>query len=236
MAIATSLTHFRTLVDEIRANSWWSDRCNSSESTFTYSIDAGVESATNVPNEPFESLLLRVRRLVMTDSAENLLRLRKQLKLDATNETQRKLLDAWYKYWRIAFIKEPNFFEIGGNRLIMTPFKLFDCFINGKLFHSNIPEHNVVLYGSEQPTELNAPWLLLQTRFHATVADFCLASMGLVICADFLESEQITVSGHAPGVADFVWYRNRMDELDEQYRIFSDWIESNGGCNNCRWT
>jgi hypothetical protein len=234
-----SLTHFQKLVAEIKANSWWHKNFTQRRLEplkFTYRWAPDSESITDVPNEPFESLLLRVRRLVMSDSAENLLRVRKELKRTAKHELQRTLLDAWHKYWRIAFIKEPYFIEINGDRQIMTPFKVFNTFVNGQLFHSNIAEYNVILHGSDQPAEIRDPLLFLTSQFHATVVSFCLAALGLQVYIDSLDSEQLIVTGHVRGVTDFVWCRNQIPQMDEQYKVFSDWIEDNGGCSSCRWT
>lgn len=235
-----SLPHFREVVAEIQRNSWWDANFTQRRLDplqFTYTMDEHGERITEVPREPFESLLLRVRRLTMSESAENLHRVRKELKRIATEPKNQELLDGWHKYWRLAFIKEPYLLEANGASQVMTGYKVYDAFVNGQLFHSNVGEYNIILYGTDRPAHIRTPNLFLQNQFHATVANLCFAALGLGL---YMENgntfDNVPLTGHVVAITDFLWCRNRTHELDEQYGVFNDWIEQHGGCSNCRWT
>lgn len=66
--------HFGGVVDRIEGNSWWlSNFAPGKEApAFTFRIEEDKVSITEVPTEPFESLLLHVRKLTLNDGAENL--------------------------------------------------------------------------------------------------------------------------------------------------------------------
>lgn len=234
-----SITHFRQLITEIGANSWWDANFTQRRLeplTFTYTVDAQGERITEVPKEPFESLLLRVRRLTSSESAENMHAIRKELRRLATNKMDQDLLDVWHKYWRLAFIKEPFLLQANGVGRVLTGYGTYEAFINGQLFHSNIGEYNIVLYGSNQPAPYKRPSLFLQNLFHSVVADLCLAAFGLELyLANGNTFTNVGLTDGVHAVTDFFWYRNRVNELDDQYRIFNEWIEQHGGCYKCRW-
>jgi hypothetical protein len=236
--MAASILHFLQTVDEIEQNSWWALKVGPKLKpvNFTYSIDQnGVETITEVPKEPLESLLLRVRRLTMNDSPEQLHVIRKALKQQATHDLNKQLLDVWHSYWRLAFIKEPFEIDQSGNRELMTGYKVYDCFINGRYFHTNVPEYNVILYGAEAPAQTAKTFLFFQNMFHSVVVSLCLCAIAL---HRFIKNGNSFADMPLEGIAsafDFIWWRNRVDQLDEQYRVFNDWIEQHGGCNKCRW-
>jgi hypothetical protein len=234
-----SIPHFVQSVDEIEQNSWWSKAIGPKLKPidFTYSITNGRESITEVPKEPFESLLLPVRRLTMNRSSEQLHVVRKALEQQATHESDRHLLDVWCRYWRLAFIKEPFEMIQSGVTEIMTPFRVYDCFINGRYFHTNVPEYNVLLYGSETPVETVRTYMFLENLFHSVVVDLCLCAIALHrFVKNGYSFVDMSLNDGAATVFGFMWCRNRMEDLDEQYRIFNDWIQGRGGCKNCRWT
>ena len=233
-----SLTDFQLAVAGIEANSWWTEtftRNRLRPHPFTISFESGRTSITPVPKEPFESLLLPVRKITMAESAANLHRVRKELSRKA-NESDRRMLDAWRKYWRLAFIKEPFLLDSSGKQEVFTGYKVYDCFINGKYFHSNNSDYNLILYGTEQPMVGLDPNLFLQLHLYQTVTNLCFAALGL----DRVIRNNCSFVGIATDIGmetvfDFVLQRNRIVELDEQYRVFSDWIDANGGCKHCRW-
>jgi hypothetical protein len=237
--MTTSISHFVTTVDEIEQNSWWASKIGPKlkDVKLSYSIRDSVESITEVPQESLESLLLRIRRMTMNKSAEHLLSVQKALTQSATLDSDRHLLDVWRKYWRLAFIKEPFHLEQAGERQVMTGYKVYQCFINGHFFHTNDPAYNLILYNSSTPRRMAGTHLFFKNIFHSVVLDLGLAAIGL---HRYVQNGN-TFQGLAlnDGIATtfaFVWERNRVENLDEQYRIFNDWIEENGGCNDGRWT
>jgi len=230
------IEQFVHLVDEIESNSWWSSRIGASgvqPGSFTFSVDEdGEPSITDVPSEALESLVIRVRRLTLQESPENLRLVQKKAKNAATTRVQQNLYDTWHKYWQLSFIKEPYLVKLHGQSQVMTAFKAYNIFVNGCLFHSD-PEYQVILFGTERPTNVGALHLFLKNQFHWTVANLCLAALGLRFLVT--SSNSLVLSGQPKGVTDFVWWRNRLPQLNEQYKIFSDWIEQNGGCRDGRW-
>ena len=117
-------------------------------------------------------------------------------------------------------------------RIFMTAFKAYNIFINGHLFHSD-PHYQLILFGTNTPSEIGTIHLFLKNQFHLTVANLCMAAMGLRLL--ITSSGPIVMSGQVRGVTDFMWCRNELPQFDEQYKIFNDWIEQNGGCKDCRW-
>ena len=236
---AASIPHFAQTVAEIEQNTWWAEAVGPTlkpvQSTCTVDSD-GRKWITEVPKEPFEALLLRVRRFTMNDSSEQLHVIRKALKQQAAHELDKHLLDVWQQYWRLAFIKEPFVIEQNGNREIMTGYKVYDCFVNGRYFHTNIPEYKVILYGSESPSQTVRTNPFFQNMFHSVVVEICLCAIAL---DRFIKNGNSFADMPLDGIAsafDFIWWRNRVGELDEQYKIFNDWIEDQGGGKKCRWT
>jgi hypothetical protein len=236
--MGTSFVHFCHVTDRILKNSWWQDNYAPGKAppSFEFSVSNGVVKITEVPEESFRSLLVDVRKLTMAEAPENLLRVRKQLKAMATTDQHKLLLEAWQKYWRLAFIKEPFEVRAAGQQHLMTPYRAYNCFINGEMFHSNDPTYNILLYGSAQPLSVAESNLFLRNIFQSTVVNLCFAGLGLRWYIDSKDSpEGFVIAGHAPTVVAFVWERNRTAELDEQYRIFGQWIEEHGGCEHGRW-
>jgi len=236
--VKASIPHFVQTIDEIERNSWWATTIGPKlrPITFTYAISNGQESITDVPKEPFESLLLGVRRLTMNGSSEQLHNVQKALKRSATHDLDRRLLDVWHKYWRLAFIKEPFECVQGARREVMTRFRVYDCFVNGRYFHSNVPDYNVILYGSETSGPLARPFLFFQNMFYSIVVDLCFCAIGLQ--RFFRNGNTFTNMPFNDGIStvfDFIFQRNKADQLDTQYKIFNDWIESRGGCKKCHW-
>ncbi|HEX3599975.1 MAG TPA: hypothetical protein VHU84_07515 [Lacipirellulaceae bacterium] len=231
-----NIDQFLQLVNEIECNSWWKSQTGISgirPGSFTFSVDdGGTPSITEVPSEPLESLLIRVRRLTLNDEPENLGNVQKKAKMAAANDVQRNLYDTWRKYWQLAFIKEPYLLENGDRSDVMTPFKAYNIFVNGCLFHSD-PDHQEILFGSDQCASTGFVYLFLKNQYHWTVANLCLAAIGLRTLIK--SSGPLVVSGQPPGVMDFVWWRNRLPQLTEQCKIFSDWIEEHGKCKHGRW-
>jgi hypothetical protein len=179
--MAVSIPHFLKTVDEIEQNSWWAKAVGPklNDVKLTYSIRDGVEAITEVPQEPLESLLLRVRRLTMNNSAERLIGIQKVLKQAAKTDVDRHLLDVWRKYWRLAFIKEPFFFEQNGSREVITPYKVYECFLNGHYFHTNNPIYDLLIYRADTPQPLAETQRFFQNVFHSVVLDLGLAAVGL---------------------------------------------------------
>jgi hypothetical protein len=86
------------------------------------------------------------------------------------------------------------------------------------------------------PTAFSNPFLFLRNIFNWTVANLCRAAMGLKWYIDSKDSPQgFVMTGYPPVVFEFVLYRNPMAQMDEQYKVFSDWIDVNGGCPHGRW-
>jgi len=237
--MAISIPHFLRTVDEIEQNSWWAETVGPKliAPTLKYSILDGVESITEVPKEPLESLLLRIRRLTMKGGAEHLISVQKSLKQAATTDYDRHLLDVWQKYWRLTYIKEPFHMEQNGKREVITRFKIYECLINGHYFHTNNPTYNLILYGSGTPQRMACTHLFFQAAFHWMVLELGFAAVGL---HRFINNgntfEGLPLNNGIATAFDFCFWRNKVDQLDEQYRIFNDWIEQNGGCSEGRWS
>lgn len=235
--MAISIPHFLKTVDEIERNSWWKEAVGLklNDVKLTYSIRDGVESITEVPKEALESLLLRIRSLTMNKSAEHLLSIQKMLRQSAKTDSDRLLLGVWRRYWQLTFIKEPFFVEQDGKREVMTGYKVYQSFINGHYFHTNTPECSVI-YDSSQVRN-SQPFLFFQNLFHSVVLDLGLAAVGLHRYIN--NGNTFTNLPLNNGIATafgFFWERNHPERLDEQYKIFSDWIEQNGGCKEGRWS
>ena len=238
-----SVEHFQEATKRIRQNSWFSDRVLNGDFEFTFRFDNGEASISEVPSEAFESLLLSVRKLTMNDAPEQLHKVQKVLKQSVTNDQDCHLLDAWKKYWRIAFIREPFLLESqdGSVSEVITPFRVYDAFVNGHHFHTNDQQYNTILYGGNPGPSGFQVNLFLQNLFHWTVAHVAFAALGLdrdiengctfanlpLLGAGVSESSVVT---------EFMFCRNQVSEMDEQYKIFNDWIEDHGGCSKGRWT
>src|SRR5260370_19156973 len=97
---------------------------------------------TEAPAEPFDSLVLNVRKLTMNGAPEHLLKVKKTLRAIAPHPSQQKILYVWQKYWRVAFVYPQFSQQVGSVHEFLTPFRVYDCFINGRLFHSNDPTYN----------------------------------------------------------------------------------------------
>jgi hypothetical protein len=231
-----NIDQFLRLLKEIEGNSWWTSRVTAyadKPAAFTFSVRNGEATITDVPSEPLESLLLRVRRLTMKNSSENLTSILEKAKRVADHPNLQNLYDAWYQHWRLSFIKEPYLITLDGKSQVMTAFKAYNIFVNGRLFHSD-PRYQVILYGTTTSANVGSLHLFLKNQFHWTVANLCLAALGLRLL--ITSTNPIVLSGQTRGVTDFVWCRNQLPQLNEQYRIFSDWIEQNGGCEDGRWS
>jgi hypothetical protein len=241
----TSIAHFQHVVERIRANSWFGTAVLRDGLQFQITVSNGHMTITDVPEEAFESLLLHVRKLTMNDSPEQLHRVHKQLKATAANELDRHLLDIWRKYWRLTLIKEPFLLTSpdGTRRQVVTPYLVYDAFVNGYHFHTNCDTRNVLLYGG-QPTAVGFdPHLFLKYKLHSTVCQLAFAALGL---DQYIRNNHTFVNLPIMGtgvlgggiVLDFMWYRlpNKEEFLDEQYRIFNEWIIQEGGTGALRWT
>ncbi len=117
---AASIRHFQDVVRRIRKNSWFADTVLRNNFKFNISFKDGAISITEVPAEPFDSLLLNVRKLTQQKEPQNLLKIYRELKRGASDQ-DRALLDAWHAYWRLAFIKEPFLITINGSRRGVLP-------------------------------------------------------------------------------------------------------------------
>jgi hypothetical protein len=232
-----SFPHFCATVARIQENSWWAANFGPGKfhcTSFTYSFPSG-EIKPEIPTEPLESLLLHVRKLTM-DSSENMLNVRKALKSLPTHDTVKNLLTVWHKWWRLAFIKEPFEIQSAGVKQVMTPYKVYDCFVNGQLFHTNNPDYNIILYGNQQPTLMENPHSFLRWIFYSVVVNLCLAALGLKHYMDNKEAPTgFVLAGYHPSVFEYVIHRNAIKQMDEQYNIFSRWVEEHGGCRRGRW-
>lgn len=231
-----SIPHFCEVVERIEANSWFGGQVLAPGSPlqgFTYQLNGQQPpTITPVPTEPLESLLLHVRKLTMNDGAEHLLKVKKALKGSATADYNRDLLDLWQKYWRIAFIMPQFTYESNGIKEFMTSYRVYDCFINGRLFHSNDPDYNAILHGTAKPDQLRQPNLFLQNTFHLAVTNLCLAAIGLKRYIDNkCTFDQIVMQ--PMGALEFIFHRKRVDLLDEQYRVFNESIPRD--CSQARW-
>jgi hypothetical protein len=168
----------------------------------------------------------------MNDGPEHLLKVKKALKTSAVHEEDRVLLDLWQKNWRIAFIMPQFRYESAGVDEFMTSYRVYDCFINGRLFHSNSPEYNSIMHGMAKPDTLSQPSLYLQNIFHLTVSNLCLAAVGLKRYIDNkCTFDNIEMS---PMLAmEFLFQRKRMDVLDEMYQELNKAIPE--GLIHARW-
>jgi len=232
-----SIPHFCEVVRRVEANSWFATRILTPFnclSGFVYSFAKEKPEITHVPTEPLESLLLHVRKLTMNDAPEHLLKVKKALKGSVTQPFDRELLDLWQKYWRITFIMPQFEYTNGSVKEFMTSYRVYDCFINGRLFHTNDPRYNQVLHGKEKPEQLESPNLFLQNIFHLSVTNLCLAAIGLKRYIDngctFNQIDMCPMSA-----MEFIFWRKRAAELDEQYRVLNDDLLKEGECANARW-
>ena len=233
-----SIVHFCEVVQRIEKNSWWSTNIGSSQPFrgFTYRMDGNGETITEVPTEPLESLLVHVRKLTMNDAPEQLLKVKKMLKSEAKASWDQELLDLWQKYWRLALIM-PHFIHKNCEATdIMTPYRVYDCFINGHFFHSNDPIYNQILHGSVQPSKLSQPNLFLKNIFHSALSNLCLAAIGLKRYIDNgCTFAKVVISAKPVQALEFIFYRNKVAELDRAYREANESILASGGKSNCRW-
>jgi hypothetical protein len=234
-----SLIHFSNVVDRIEQNSWWSENFPPGKqglAGFEIAMTTDGFKITEVPREPLESLLLHVRKLTMNDAPENLHKVRKALKSAACEDDQR-LLDVWHKYWRLTFIHPV--FKCGHQGLehVMTPWRVCECLVNGDLFHSNDPIHNGILHGAAQPSTLRQPHIFLRNIFHVAITNLCHAAIGLKYYIDngctFVNFQ--IMPGKRLGAIEFMFYRNRVDELDAEYKRSNDALIAEGGNDGCRW-
>ena len=143
------------------------------------------------------------------------------------------LFDAWHMYWRLAFIKEPYLLKAGGDTQVMTAYRAYNAFINGRLLHTE-PNYDIIFFQASESAKVRTAHLFIQNQFHWTAANLCLAAIGLRFLI-MNTGQPFVLSGQISGVTDFIWRRNQLAQLDEQYRVFSDWIEENGGGKDCRW-
>lgn len=237
--MSPSLIHFSATVKRIQENSWWSENFGPGKhhhKGFTYQVGGDREVITPVPKEAFESLLLHVRKLTMADAPENLHKVQKKLKANAPDDRRRHLLGVWHKYWRIAFVKDSFEIESGNEKQLMTPYRVYDCFINGQLFHTNNAQYNVILHGTSEPKMLRGDPLFLRNMLHSAVTNLCLAAMGLQWYIDSMPTPQeMILAGYHPEVFRFIFERNNVAQLDEQYKVYSEWLEAHGGCPHGRW-
>ena len=77
---AASIRHFQDVVRRIRKNSWFADTVLRDNFKFNISFKDGAISITEVPAEPFDSLLLNVRKLTQQKEPQNLLKIYRELK------------------------------------------------------------------------------------------------------------------------------------------------------------
>jgi hypothetical protein len=244
MSKPASINHFQDVVRRIRANSWFSDKVLRERLQFKITIDSNVTpSITEVPSEAFESLLLNVRKLTLEKEPQQLHKVLRKLKQDATSDKDRDLLEAWKKYWRLALISEPFLLESNKDqsyREVLTPYRVYDAFINGHYFHSEDQSRRIVsAHGDSDPSRGEVQLFLLNIH-HATTCQIAFAALGL---DRYIENgctfDKFPIMGagigEPPFVTEFIFCRNRLAEIDDQYRVFSDWIQSHGGGDNCRW-
>lgn len=235
-----SLIHFSNVVDRIEQNSWWSENFALGAQGLTgFEIAMTGEGVkiTEVPTEPLESLLLHVRKLTMNDSPENLHKVRKALK-SAASENDQRLLDAWHKYWRLTFIHPVFKYGHEGVEHVMTPWRVYDCLVNGELFHSNDPIYNAIIHGAAQPSTLRQPHMFLRNFFHVAITNLCFAAIGLKYYIDngcTFDNFQI-MPGKRHEAVEFVFYRNKVDEMDAEFKRSNDALIAEGGNERCRWT
>ena len=238
-AMKASTTHFCEVVRRIEANSWWAANIAGSPQrvrSFTYRMAGDEQTITEVPTEPLESLLLHVRKLTMNNAPEQLLKMKKALKGEAKASWDQELLDVWWKYWRLAFVYPQFVYDNGAVKELMTPYRVYDCFINGRLFHSNDPAYNQILHGSAQPTELSQPHLFLQNIFHSAVMNLCLAAIGLKRYIDNgCTFADIVVTTKPIQAMQFIFDRKKVVQMDEAYHEANKDIEAAKGAWNCRW-
>lgn len=235
-----SLVHFSNVVDRIQQNSWWSENFAPGKQGLSgFSImDTGEGiKITEVPREPLESLLLHVRKLTMNDSPEKLNKVRKALKSTA-KETDQKLLDVWQKYWRLTFIHPVFTYGREGKEHVMTPWRVYDCLINGDLFHTNDPEYNAIIHGDAKPGTLSQPHMFLRNFFHVAVTNLCFAAIGLNYYIEngcTFDNFQI-MPGKRLEAVEFLFFRNKVDEMDAEYKRSNEALTAAGGGEGCRWT
>jgi hypothetical protein len=234
------MKHFCEVVEQIERNSWWAANFapgKKGPSGFTVNFtQEGTTLSPAVPQEALDSLLLRVRKLTMSEAPENMLKIRKALKAKA-DQFDRPLLDTWQKYWRLAFIKDPFQVVVDDKYYTMTPYRVYDCFVNNLLFHSNNPKMNVILHGKDNPQNLSDPSGFLKITFYGAVTNLCFAAIGL---KRFIDNGSTfknipLLSNNHPAVVDFIFHRKVIDQIDEQYKIFNDWVASSGDNDKCNW-
>jgi hypothetical protein len=235
-----SIPHFRDVVQRIEENSWWKATVGHAKSPlkgFTFSFAGDKVAITEVPAEPFDSLLLNVRKLTMKKGPEHLLKVKNELRAKAPAAHKGpNILDVWQKYWRVAFVYPQMGYLVGSINEFLTPWRVYDCFINGQIFHSNDPTYNGILHGTASPTELSQPNLFLQNMFHSAVTNLCLAAIGLAWYIDSMAAGgDMVVHGHPFTSMEYIFWRNRTDDLDEMYKSADEEIRKAGNPPNCRW-
>lgn len=230
-----NLNEFLHIVEEIEANSWWNSHFRQrpqNPEEFKYVLDANGERITEVPAEALESLLLRVRHLTTEKSPANLHVVRKHLKGQASNKNILLLLDTWHHFWRLAFIKEPYLIQWNEESQVMTPYRAYNAYINGRYFHTD-SRYTILLYHRTEPANVRTAHLYVKNQFHWSVASLCMAALGLRLF--ITGGDQWILSEQVAGVTDFIWCRNQLPQLVEQYKIFNQWIIKHNGGPDCRW-
>jgi hypothetical protein len=120
-------------------------------------------------------------------------------------------------------------YKISGEQHLMTPYKVYDCFINGEYFHSD-QQYGVILGGK---TQGSMSYLFVRNTLHSVVTNLCLAAIGLRRYIDNGATFNSIVLHPGPStVFEFIFCRKWVAELDEQYKLFNDDI---GDCKNARW-
>jgi hypothetical protein len=232
-----SIPRFLKTVEEIEQNSWWHSTIGPQlrGTNVTYTNHNGVESITHIPSEPLEALLLRIRRLTMKKSDEHLISIQKHLKQTATSD-DRKLLDVWWSYWRLSLVKFPLLVNLDGKQEILTPYRAYDSYINGHYFHGD-PECGEIVYKSSTQSSYQEKRVFPQHFFYTAVMDLGFAAIALHRYVNNGNTfAGLTMLDGLSTAFAFYTELEQHDHLDEQYKTFSEWIERNGGCSNCRWT
>ena len=235
-----SIPQFKNVVAQILKNSWFLKKVYHGNMDFQWRLENGKLSFTEIPEEPFQSLLLWVRRLTMNNSPENLRLIQKKLKNIATHERDRHLLDVWKKYWRLSVIKEPFTVRThDGKEHIITPFKAYDLMVNGHYFHSD-ESASILLYDSFKEHQVGDVNPFIGHRHHMCTCQIALAACSLYRYIEHgYTFDGIPLMGAgAPtwAVMHFVFFRDdRVRQLDDNFQRFREWIEENGGCENGSW-
>ena len=141
----------------------------------------------------------------------------------------------------LANVDRPKFqFTLNQDREVMTPYRVYDLFVNGCHFHTDEDCYEILSFRGDVGPRGFAVNPFLEHWFHWTTCHLAFAALGLDRYIQngctFANLPLLGVGIERPTVViEFLLNRKRMAEMNQQYQTFSNWIEQHGSIDNCRW-